>query len=47
MNYSNIITTLEEVSKGKDDYASKASGLLTQMESFNVFFWSEAVTLNF
>ena len=37
-NYSNIIiTTLEEVSKGSDEYAVKGSGLLMQMESFDVF----------
>ena len=37
-NYSNIITTLEEVSKGNDEYAVKGSGLLMQMESFDIFF---------
>ena len=38
MNYRNIIGTLDEVSKGKDDYAAKANGLLTRMELYDVFF---------
>ena len=37
-NYSNLITTLEEVQKGSDEYASKGSGLLSQMETFEIFF---------
>ena len=34
---SNVITTL----KGSDEYAAKGSGLLAQMESFEIFFTDE------
>ena len=37
----NLIATLEDVQKGNDEYASKGSGLLTQMETFETFFWAE------
>ena len=37
-NYSNLITTLEEVRKGSDEYAAKGNGLLMRMESFDIFF---------
>ena len=37
-NYANLITILEEVRKGRDEYAAKGNGLLTQMESFETFF---------
>ena len=36
-NYSNLIATLEEIRKGSDEYAAKGNGLLTQMESFDIF----------
>lgn len=38
LNYRAIIHTLVEVTKGNDEYAAKANGLLTRMESFEVFF---------
>ena len=28
-NYRNLLTTLDEVKKGNDEYAAKSSGLLT------------------
>ena len=37
-NYNNLIATLEDVQLGSDEYASKGSGLLTQMETFEIFF---------
>ena len=37
-NYKTLINTLDEVSKGNDEYAAKARGLLTKMESFDIFF---------
>ena len=36
-NYSNLIAALDEIRKGKDEYAAKGNGLLTQMESFEIF----------
>ena len=38
LNYSILIKTLDEVRKGTDEYASKASGLLMKLESFDIFF---------
>ena len=37
-NYQTLITTLDTVQQGHDEYAAKAKGLLTQMESFDTFF---------
>lgn len=37
-SYGTIINTLDEVRKGKDEYALKADGLLARMESFEVFY---------
>lgn len=37
-NYQNLITTLDTVQQGHDEYAAKAKGLLSQMESFDTFF---------
>lgn len=37
-NYEALMSTLEVVKCGSDDYAAKASGLLTQMESFCTLF---------
>lgn len=38
VNYTNLLKILHEVSKGHDEYASIASGLLEKMQSFNTFF---------
>ena len=38
MNYEILLTTLEEVQKGHDEYAAKASGLRVRMESFDIYF---------
>lgn len=37
-NYEILLSTLEEVEKGHDDYAAKASGLHYKMERFDTFF---------
>lgn len=37
-NYSVLLTALEEIQLGHDDYAAKASGLLAQMGSFDIYF---------
>ena len=37
-NYKVLITALEEIQLGHDEYAAKASGLLTQMRSFEIYF---------
>ena len=37
-NYEILLTTLEEVQKGHDEYAAKASGLRIRMESFDTYF---------
>lgn len=37
-NYRVLQTTLDEIQTGSDEYASKASGLLSKMESFDTFF---------
>lgn len=34
-NYQTLITTLNTIQQGHDDYAAKAKGLLTQMELFD------------
>ena len=36
-NYSVLLTALEEIQLGRDDYAAKASGLLAQMRSFDIY----------
>lgn len=36
-NYLNIMTTLEEIKKGTNEYAAKGDGLLDKMESFDTF----------
>ena len=38
LNYTTIIETLDEVRKGKDEYAAKVNGLLMHMETFEMFF---------
>ena len=38
LNYITIIETLDDVRKGKDEYAAKANGLLMHMETFEIFF---------
>lgn len=37
-NYANLITVLEEIRKGSDEYDAKGNGLLVQIESFETFF---------
>ena len=38
LNYDAVSNTLDDVSRGNDECAAKASGLLIKMESFEVFF---------
>ena len=37
-NYETLITTLDKVQQGHDEYAAKAKGLLSQMEKFDTLF---------
>lgn len=37
-NYRTLITTLDTVQQGHDEYAAKAKGLLARLESFELFF---------
>ncbi len=37
-NYKALVSCLHEVQEGRDEYAAKARGLLTQMESFELLF---------
>ncbi len=37
-NYKALVSCLQEVQEGRDEYAAKARGLLTQMESFELLF---------
>lgn len=37
-NYKTMQLALEEIKKGHDEYAAKASGLLTRMENFDTYF---------
>ena len=34
-NYKLLLDTLEEVEKGRDEYAAKAHGMIMQMETFD------------
>ena len=38
LNYEILLSTLEEVQKGYDEYAAKASGLHARMELFDTYF---------
>ena len=38
LNYNTFLETLEEVQKGNDEYAAKASGLHARMELFDTYF---------
>ena len=38
LNYEILLNTLEEVQKGHDEYAAKATGLRTRMELFDTYF---------
>ncbi len=38
LNYKSLLKTLDEVSKGNDEYAAKAKGLTMKMECFDIFF---------
>ena len=37
-NYKVLLTALEQIQLGHDEYAARASGLLTQMRSFEIYF---------
>ena len=37
-NYTALISTLEVIQQGHDEYAAKGKSLLAQMESFDLFF---------
>ena len=37
-NYKVLLDTLEEVEKGRDEYAAKAHGMIMQMEMLDTFF---------
>lgn len=37
-NYKQLLTALEEIQLGHDEYAARACGLLAQMRSFEIFF---------
>ena len=37
-NYKVLLTALEQIQLGHDEYAARASGLLTQMRSFKIYF---------
>lgn len=37
-NYKPLMSSLEVIQQGRDEYAAKGRGLLTQMESFDTFF---------
>lgn len=37
-NYRLLLDTLEEVEKGRDEYAAKAHGMMIQMEMFDTYF---------
>lgn len=36
-NYKTLLTALDEIQEGHDEYAAKASGLLNRMEEFDTF----------
>ena len=38
LNYKVLQETLDEVQKGRDDYAAKARGILSRMETFEIYF---------
>ena len=38
LNYKVLQDTLEEVQRGRDEYAAKAHGMILQMENFDTFF---------
>ena len=38
-NYKVLLTALDTIQEGHDEYAAKASGLLNRMEQFDTFFW--------
>lgn len=46
-NYQILQTALEEIQQGHNEYAAKASGLLTRMEKFDTFFSLKLVYLVF
>ena len=38
VNYETLVSTMESVRQGRDEYAAKANGLLSDLESFNNYF---------
>ena len=38
LSYKSLLKTLDEVSKGNDEYAAKAKGLMMKIEYFDIFF---------
>ena len=38
VNYETLVSTMESVRQGRDEYAAKANGLLSHLESFNNYF---------
>ena len=38
LNYELLVKALEEIQLGHDEYASKARGMLAQLESFDIYF---------
>ena len=38
VNYRSLISALEVIQQGHDEYAARGRGLLSQMESFDIFF---------
>ena len=37
LNYKVLLTALEDIREGHDEYAAKGNGLLNQMEPFDTF----------
>ena len=38
VNYETLVSTMESVRQSRDEYAAKANGLLSDLESFNNYF---------
>ena len=47
LNYKVLQETLDEVQKGTDDYAAKARGMLSRMETFEIYFGLQLAYLIF
>ena len=46
-NYKVLLTALEQIQLGHDEYAARASGLLTQIRSFEIYFALKLAYLGF